>query len=168
MLWWKKEDPPSKCRALSRLNGTPAVSFSPISKGTLAAYTFSEHFSRALGNVKSPQPATAERWSWGLLGKSISPVMVDLLVPALKLEKASLQREEKSVLLLKTSVWSSFPNLFVIFYCESTETRDITVLFSFCHKRGLSPEQVSVLSEILYFSSLAPMSHARVCLFVCF
>ena len=54
-----------------------------------------------------------------MLRKSISPVMVDLPVPALKLEKASLQRE-RAVLLLKTLVRIAFPNLFMIFYCEST------------------------------------------------
>ena len=50
----------------------------------------------------------------------------------------------------------------MVFYCESIGSRDI----SFCHERALSPEQVSVLPEILYFSSLAPMPRSRVCLFV--
>lgn len=129
VLWWKKQGRPAS------LNAEPCQDWmelllcsSPISEGDISSIHFQNTFSRALGNVKSPQPARAERWSWGMLRKSTSPLMVDLPVPAGSWKKPVSREEKIWSLLLKTLVWSSFPNLFVIFYCESTEIRGITVL----------------------------------------
>lgn len=106
-----------------------------------------------LGTVKS-------EFKPGLLGSQANFFLITLI---LFFRKPGSREKKRFVLLLKLGLKMRIP------FCEPAygfllrirESRDFTVLFSLCHERVPSPEQVAVLPEIQYFSSLAPVPCGR-------
>lgn len=118
-----------------------------------------------LGNLREVTQlgAVRSRLKPGFLGHQASCYLIKLI---LFFRKPVSREKKRSVLLLNMGLKKRiiFPNLLLVFYCESRRSGDITVLFSCCHQRALDSKQVSVLPEILYFF-LAPMPRST---FFCF